>query len=60
MIKFCVDVIERGYDVISFISKYQNTIDLRKPRVAIFADIIKIVTTFIKKIFEGLKNVKRT
>ena len=60
VIKFCEDVIDRGYDVISFISKYQNTIILRRARVAIFADIFKIVTTFIKKIFEGLKNVKRT
>ena len=28
---------------------------LRKPRVAIFADIIKILTTFIEKIYKGLK-----
>ena len=59
VIKFCEDVTDRGYDVISFISKYQNTIILRRARVSIFADIIKIVTTFIKKILEGLKNVKK-
>ena len=59
VIKFCEDVIDRGYDVISFISKYQNMIILRRARVAIFADIIKIVTTFIKKVFKDSKKVKR-
>ena len=39
-------------DVITFISKYFS-------RVAIFDDIIKIVTIIIKKIFEDSKNVKR-
>ena len=29
------------------------------PQVAIFADIIKIVTMFIKKIFKESKKVKR-
>ena len=28
---------------------------LRKPRVTIFADIIKILTIFIEKIYKGLK-----
>ena len=51
------DVMDKNYDVIVFISK--NFI-LRLPRVAIFADIIKIVTVFIKKIFQDLKKVKRT
>ena len=36
MIKFGSDVMDRNYDVINFI--------LRKHRVAIFADIIKIAT----------------
>ena len=32
---------------------------LEYPRVVIFADIIKILTTFIKTIFKDLKKVKR-
>ena len=46
----------RTYDVITFISKI--TI-LRRSRVAIFADIIKIVTMFIKKIIKDPRKVKR-
>ena len=46
----------RIYDVISFVSKY---IFLRSPRVATFADIIKIVTMFIKTMFKNLIKVKR-
>ena len=38
---------------------FQNTFILRRPRVAIFADIIKIVTIFIKAILKGSKEVKR-
>ena len=41
---------DRCYDIISFI--------LRKPSVAIFAEIIKIVIMFIKTIFKDLKEVK--
>ena len=37
---------------------FQNTFILRRPRVAIFADIIKIVTMFIKTIFEDSKKLK--
>ena len=40
-----------NYDVITFL--------LRKPRIAIFANIIKTVTMFIKTIFEDSKKVKR-
>ena len=32
---------------------------LRKPGVTIFADIIKIVTTFIEAIIKNLRKVKR-
>ena len=42
----------RNYDVITF---FQNILILRRPGVAIFADIIKIVTTFIKTIFKDSK-----
>ena len=49
-------MIERNYDVITFISKY---FILRRSRVAIFADIIKIVAKFIKIICKILKKVKR-
>ena len=34
---------------------FQNTFILRRPRVAIFADIIKTITFFIKKIFKDSK-----
>ena len=45
-----------NYDVITFL---QNNFILRRPRVAIFADIIRIVTMFIKKIFKDSIKVKR-
>ena len=45
----------RNYDVITFISKY---LFLRRPRVAIFADIIKIVTMFVKTIHKDSKMSK--
>ena len=38
----------------------ENAFILRRPRVAIFGDIIKIATLFIKEIFEDSKRVKRT
>ena len=44
------------YDVITFFSKY---LFLRRPGVAIFADITKIVTFFIKTIFIDSRKVKR-
>ena len=47
---------DRNYEVITFISKYPF---LRRPGVAIFGGIIKIVTMFIKTIFEDSKKLKR-
>ena len=47
---------DRNYDVIIFIS---NIFILRRPRVAIFAEIIKIVTIFIKTVFKDSKTVKK-
>ena len=38
VIKFVGDVMDKNYDVITFISKF---FILRRPRAAIFADIIK-------------------
>ena len=38
---------------------FQNTFILRKPKVAIFADIIKIVTILNKAIFNEFFKVKR-
>ena len=38
---------------------FQNIFILRRPGVAIFADIMKIITIFIKTIFKGSKIVKR-
>ena len=40
-------------------SLLQNTFILRRPRVANFADIIKIIIIFIKTIFKDLKKVNR-
>ena len=47
---------DRNYDVITF---FQNTLTLRRLGVAIFADIIKIVTMFIKTIIQDSRKVKR-
>ena len=49
-------MIDRNYDVITFFSKYLFS---RRPRVAIFADIIKIVAMFSKAILKDPKKVKR-
>ena len=38
---------------------FQNTSILRRPREAIFADITKIVTMFIKTILNDSKKIKR-
>ena len=38
---------------------FQNSLILRKPGVTIFADIIKIVTMFIKTIIKDSRKVKR-
>ena len=46
----------RSYDIITFISKY---FILRQSGVAIFVDIMKIVTMFIKSPFEDSRKVKR-
>ena len=46
----------RNYDVVTIISKDPY---LRKPRVVIFAGIIKMVTMFIKKITKDSRKVKR-
>ena len=55
-LNFVGNVIDGNYDVINFISKY---LFLRRPRVAIFGDIIKTVTIFINTIFQGSKKVTR-
>ena len=46
---------DKNYDVIAFISKYP----LRRLGVVVFADIIKIVTIFIKTITKDSRKVKR-
>ena len=45
----------RNYDVVTFTSKY---LFLRRPRVAIFVDIIKIVAMFVKTIRKDSKTLK--
>ena len=47
---------DRNYDAMTFISKYHY---FKKNWVTIFADIIKIVTMFIKTIFKDSRKVKR-
>ena len=47
---------DRIYDVITL---FQKTFILRRPGVVVFADIIKIVTMFIKTIFKNSGKVKR-
>ena len=47
---------DKDYDVITFISKY---VYFKKPGVANFAGIIKIVTMFIKKIFKDSRKFRR-
>ena len=47
---------DMNYDVITL---FQNTVILRRSGVAIFADIIKMLTTFIKKIIKDSRKVKR-
>ena len=37
----------------------QKTFSLRKPKVAIFADVIKTANIFIKKTFKDSKKVKK-
>ena len=64
VIKFHCDVMDSNYDAIIFISKYHyfknpRILEFKNPRVAFFADIIKIVTMFIKKIFKDSKKFKR-
>ena len=46
---------DKNYDIITFISKYY----LSRPRVANFAEIIKIPTFFINITFKNSKKVKR-
>ena len=41
------------------LSLFQNTLIIRRTRVAIFADIIKTVTIFLKAIIKNLRKVKR-
>ena len=47
---------DRNYDFITIISKYPF---LRRPGIVIFADIIKIVTMFIKTVTKDSGKVKR-
>ena len=47
---------DRNYDVITV---FHNTLILRRPRVAIFSDTIKILTIFFKTIVKDPGKVKR-
>ena len=54
---FPIDIIHRNFEIIIFIS-IKNFI-LKRLRLAIFADIIKIAITLIKTNFQDTINVKR-
>ena len=54
MIKFVVDVMDKNYDVIIFILR--NFI-LRKSSASIFAEMIIIVTIFIKTILKDSRKI---
>ena len=54
---FVGDVIYINYDVINFVS---NTVVLRRPGVAIFAHIIKIINRFIEQIYKDSRKAKTT
>ena len=47
---------DKNYDVITL---FQNTFNLRRSRIASFADIIKITTMFIKTTQKTLKTQKK-
>ena len=47
---------DRNDDVITY---FQNVIVFRRLGVAIFADITKFITMFIKKIFKDSRKLKR-
>ena len=47
---------DRNYDIITF---FQYIFILRRPEAAIFADIIKTLTTFIKTIPKDSRKVRR-
>ena len=52
---FAVDVMGKSYEVIDL---FQNTLILIRPRVVISADVIKVVTMFIKKTLKTQKKLK--
>ena len=47
---------DRNYDVITF---FQQIFILKRPGVAVFADVIKTVTMFIKTILKDSRNFRR-
>ena len=47
-----------GIEIMTLELLFQNIFVLRRPRLAIFADIIKIVIICIKAIFKDSKNVR--
>ena len=54
--KFIGDVMDRNYDVIAAFSK---NLFLRRPGEITFADIINIVTMFIKTIVKDSRKLRR-
>ena len=47
---------DKHYDAITLFSRY---FILKRPRIAMLADIVKVVTMFIKTVFEDSKKVKK-
>ena len=50
------DAMDKNYDNINFVSKYFFC--LRMPRVATFADMIKVAIMFIKTMFQNSIKIK--
>ena len=50
------DAMDKDYDNINFVSKYFFC--LRMPRVATFADMIKVAIMFIKTMFQNSIKIK--
>ena len=58
MLKFPNLVDDVMENIMTSQSLLQNTSILREPKVSIFADIIKIITMYIKTIFKDSKEFK--
>ena len=59
MLQLPILLVKSWAEIMTSCPLFQNTSILKGPGVAIFADIIKIVTMFIKAIIKDSRKVKR-